>query len=113
MRFQPKASHFINGDYVEDTGGSPIDVIFPATAEVIARLHSASPAIIDLALNSAWDAQKAWAAMTGTKRGRVLRQAADIMRARNRELSILETHDTGKPLQETLVADASSGADAI
>jgi len=113
MRFQPKASHFINGAYVEDTKGSPIDVIFPATGEVIARVHSASPAIIDLALNTARDAQKAWAAMTGTERGRVLRKAADVMRARNRELSILETHDTGKPLQETLVADASSGADAF
>lgn len=39
--------------------------------------------------------------------------AADIMRARNRELSVLETYDTGKPLQETLVADATSGADAL
>ena len=46
--------------------------------------------------------------MSGTERGRVLRRAADIMRDRNRELSILETHDTGKPLQETLVADATS-----
>lgn len=51
--------------------------------------------------------------MTGTERGRILRRAADIMRARNRELSELETKDTGKPLQETLVADATSGADAL
>ena len=26
---------------------------------------------------------------------------------------MLETHDTGKPLSETLVADATSGADAL
>ena len=51
--------------------------------------------------------------MTGADRGRVLRRAAEIMRARNRELSELETRDTGKPLQETLVADAASGADAL
>ncbi|MFD0910754.1 betaine-aldehyde dehydrogenase [Ruegeria arenilitoris] len=113
MNVQPKASHFIDGEYVEDTAGTPIDVIYPATGEVIARLHSATPQIIEQALNSAKRAQKAWAAMTGTERGRVLRRAADIMRERNRELSILETHDTGKPLQETLVADATSGADAL
>ncbi|WP_170447440.1 betaine-aldehyde dehydrogenase [Ruegeria arenilitoris] len=113
MKVQPKASHFIDGEYVEDTAGTPIDVIYPATGEVIARLHSATPQIIEQALNSAKRAQKAWAAMTGTERGRVLRRAADIMRERNRELSILETHDTGKPLQETLVADATSGADAL
>ncbi|WP_170459710.1 betaine-aldehyde dehydrogenase [Ruegeria arenilitoris] len=113
MKVQPKASHFIDGEYVEDTAGTPIDVIYPATGEVIARLHSATPQIIEQALTSAKRAQKAWAAMTGTERGRVLRRAADIMRERNRELSILETHDTGKPLQETLVADATSGADAL
>ncbi|WP_170364090.1 betaine-aldehyde dehydrogenase [Ruegeria arenilitoris] len=113
MKVQPKASHFIDGEYVEDTAGNPIDVIYPATGEVIARLHSATPQIIEQALTSAKRAQKAWAAMTGTERGRVLRRAADIMRERNRELSILETHDTGKPLQETLVADATSGADAL
>ncbi len=113
MKFQPKASHFIGGAYVEDTGGAPIDVIYPATGEVIARLHSATPAVIEKALGAAKDAQKAWAAMTGTQRGRVLRRAADIMRERNRELSVIETHDTGKPIQETIVADATSGADAF
>ncbi|KIC38654.1 betaine-aldehyde dehydrogenase [Ruegeria sp. ANG-R] len=113
MKFQPKASHFINGEYVEDTSGAPIDVIYPATGEVIARLHSATPEIVEQALNSAKAAQSAWAAMSGTERGRVLRRAADIMRDRNRDLSIIETHDTGKPLQETLVADATSGADAL
>jgi betaine-aldehyde dehydrogenase len=35
------------------------------------------------------------------------------MRDRNHDLSVLETYDTGKPLQETLVADATSGADAL
>ncbi|WP_170430927.1 betaine-aldehyde dehydrogenase [Ruegeria arenilitoris] len=113
MKFQPKASHFINGEYVEDTNGALIDVIYPATGEVIARLHSATPEIVNQALNSAKAAQAEWAAMSGTERGRVLRRAADIMRARNHELSVLETHDTGKPLQETLVADATSGADAL
>ncbi|WP_170425882.1 betaine-aldehyde dehydrogenase [Ruegeria arenilitoris] len=113
MKFQPKASHFINGAYVEDTNGAPIDVIYPATGEVIARLHSATSDIVNQALTSAKMAQTEWAALTGTERGRILRRAADIMRERNRELSILETHDTGKPLQETLVADATSGADAL
>jgi betaine-aldehyde dehydrogenase len=43
----------------------------------------------------------------------VLKRAAEIMRARNRDLSVLESFDTGKPLQETLVADATSGADSF
>ena len=113
MLCQPKGSHFVEGAYVDDAEGAPIDVIYPATGEVIARVHSATPAIIDRALNAARKAQLAWAAMTGTERGRVLRRAANIMRDRNHDLSVLETYDTGKPLQETLVADATSGADAL
>lgn len=113
MKFQPKASHFVNGDYVEDTTGDPIDVIYPATQDIIARLHSATPAIVEHAIATAEAAQAEWAAMTGTERGRVLRRAADIMRVRNHDLSVVETHDTGKPIQETLVADATSGADAL
>ncbi|WP_166418379.1 betaine-aldehyde dehydrogenase [Cochlodiniinecator piscidefendens] len=113
MLYQPKASHFINGEYVEDTAGDVIDVVYPATGETIAKLHAATPAIIDLALNSAKAAQKEWAALSGTERGRVLRKASDMMRERNYELSVIETHDTGKPIQETTVADATSGADAL
>ena len=113
MQTQPKASHFINGEYVEDTNGTPIEVIYPATGEVIATVYAATPEIVDKAITAARDAQAGWAAMTGTERGRILRRAADIMRERNHDLSILETYDTGKPYQETSVADATSGADAL
>ena len=110
---QPEASHFVNGRYVEDTGGAVIDVVYPATGEVIARVHEATAAVIEEAIVSGRAAQAEWAKLSGTERGRVLRRAADIMRERNRALSVLETWDTGKPLQETLVADATSGADAL
>ncbi len=113
MTQQPTASHFINGAYVEDTSGAPIEVIYPATGEVIATVHAATPAIIEQALASAHAAQKAWGQMSGTERGRILRRAADIMRERNHDLSVLETYDTGKPYSETSVADATSGADAL
>lgn len=76
-------------------------------------MHSATPAIIEQALAAAEAAQADWAALTGTERGRILRRAAEIMRERNHDLSVLETLDTGKPYQETSVADATSGADAL
>ena len=113
MTTQPKASHFIGGAYVEDTAGTPIEVIYPATGEVIATVHAATPAIIEQAIEAARTAQIEWAKMTGTERGRILRRAAQIMRERNHDLSVLETYDTGKPYQETSVADATSGADAL
>jgi betaine-aldehyde dehydrogenase len=113
MQTQPVASHFINGEYVEDTGGTPIDVIYPATGQCIARVYGATDAVIEQAIESARHAQKNWANTSGTERGRILRRAADIIRERNRDLSILETYDTGKPLSETLYVDATSAADAL
>lgn len=110
---QPTASHFVNGAYLEDVEGDPIDVVYPATGDVIARVHAATTAVIEAAISAGRAAQPAWAAMTGTERGRILRRAADLMRERNHDLSVLETFDTGKPYQETSVADATSGADAL
>ncbi|MHA6325787.1 betaine-aldehyde dehydrogenase [Roseivivax sp. CAU 1753] len=110
---QPQASHFIDGAYVEDTGGDVIEVIYPATGAVIARVHQATDAVIEQAIASARRAQADWATWSPRDRGRVLTRAAQILRDRNRALSVLETRDTGKPLQETLVADATSGADAL
>ena len=113
MKAQPKASHFVNGVYLEDTAGAMIEVTYPATGEVIARLHEATPAVIEAAIASAVAAQKAWAATRPVERARILRRAADLIRARNDTLSLLETMDTGKPMQETTVADWPSGADAL
>lgn len=110
---QPEASHFIDGAYVEDTAGAEIPVIFAADGVEIARLHAGTPAIVDRALAVAQAAQKEWAKWSPRDRGRVLTRAAQIMRERNEELSQLETLDTGKPIQETRVADATSAADAL
>ena len=113
MKAQPKASHYINGRYVEDEQGASLPVIYPATGETIAALYSATPNIIELAIEAAREAQPAWARLRPVERGRILRRAADILRERNAELARLETLDTGKAIQETLVADAASAAEAL
>ena len=113
MHAQPRASHYIGGAYAEDDAGEPFESLFPATGEPIARLHAATPEILERAIEAAGKGQAAWAAMPGSARGRILRRAAAIMRERNEELSQLETLDTGKAIAETRVADAASGADAL
>ena len=110
---QPEASHFVDGDWLEDRAGAEIEVCYPGTGEVIAVLHEATPAVIEAALASARAAQASWAARRPVERGRILRRAADLIRTQGDGLARLETLDTGKPLQETLVADWPSGADAL
>lgn len=87
--------------------------INPATGEVLATLPIAGQAEVNAAVAKAAAAQKEWAKRTGTERGRILRRAAEILRERNDELAALETRDTGKPIQETLVVDVVSGIDCL
>jgi betaine-aldehyde dehydrogenase len=53
MNIHIKASHFVNGEFVEDTSGAPIEFVYPATGEAVGRLHEATPEIIERALASA------------------------------------------------------------
>lgn len=87
--------------------------INPATGELLAQIAVDGPAEVAAAVARASDAQKEWALLPGAARGRILRRAADILRARNLELAVLETRDTGKPIQETSAVDVLSGADCL
>jgi betaine-aldehyde dehydrogenase len=87
--------------------------INPATGEVLGYVSVAGPTEVNEAVRSAQRGQAQWAAMTGADRARVLRRAAQLLRSRNQELAELESRDTGKPIQETLVVDVISGADCF
>jgi betaine-aldehyde dehydrogenase len=93
--------------------GDSFATLNPATGEVLATLKVSGAAEIDAAVDAAQKAQRAWAAKTGTERGRILHRASQILRSRNAELAELETRDTGKPIQETNVVDVASGADCF
>jgi betaine-aldehyde dehydrogenase len=112
MKIEYKGSHHINGAYVEDTNGKPIDLIYPATGAVVGRLHEATPALIEQALDSAKAAQADWARTRPVERGRILRRAEQLLRARRDEIARIETIDTGRCLSETLY-DADGVADAL
>ena len=87
--------------------------INPATGEVLAEIAIDGPAEVAAAVARASVAQQPWASLPGAARGRILRRAADILRARNAELAELETRDTGKPIQETSAVDVLSGAECL
>ena len=109
MRAQPSGSHYIHGAFVAGTGEAHPS-LYPATGEPIAEVTWAAPAELEAAIASARDGFEVWRRTPPAERAQVLRRTADILRRDNRALSELETLDTGKPLQETLVADAASGA---
>ena len=100
---------------VEEAGpGAPVfDNVNRVYEEVISRVEIALEAEVERAIASAQGGFLRWSALSGAERGRVLGKAADILRARNRELAELEVQDTGKPIQEAEAVDVASGADCI
>ncbi|MBN3137843.1 betaine-aldehyde dehydrogenase [Pectobacterium punjabense] len=104
---------YINGTYADSTGNDTFDAVNPANGDIIAQLQSATAADVDRAVSVATAGQKIWGAMTAMERSRILRRAVDILRDRNDELALLETHDTGKPLSETRTVDIVTGADVL
>ncbi|HXH02759.1 MAG TPA: betaine-aldehyde dehydrogenase [Candidatus Competibacteraceae bacterium] len=104
---------YIGGGYVEATSGETFATVNPATNEVLCQVQQASAADVERAVASAREGFAQWSALTGAERGRILNRAAQLLRARNRELAELEVLDTGKPLQEAVAVDVLSGADCL
>ncbi|ODN69466.1 betaine-aldehyde dehydrogenase [Methylobrevis pamukkalensis] len=103
----------IGGRFLASRSGETFQTVNPATGEVLATLEIAGEAEVEAAVAAAARGQAVWGAMTGAERGRILKRVAELLRARNDELAVLETRDTGKPIQETSVVDVISGAECL
>lgn len=91
---------FIGGEWVAGTSGRTIDVIDPATGQVIKTIADASVTEGIAALNAAVAAQDDWAAAPPRARGEILRRAFDLLQDRRDDFAMLMTLEMGKPLAE-------------
>jgi betaine-aldehyde dehydrogenase len=105
--------NFINGEYYSNQSGEVLNVINPATGEVIYQVEIADEYIRKKAVISAEQGFILWSSMSNMERGRILNKAAFLIRQRNDDLAMIEVCDTGKPWQEASTVDILSGADAI
>lgn len=93
---------YIDGQWVSPAKGQTLDVINPATEEVIHRIGAATAEDVDKAVCAARRAfdVDGWPNATGAQRAHYLRAIADGIRARQPELARLEVLDNGKPFPE-------------
>jgi len=91
---------YINSQWVD--GKEHIDVLNPATEEVLASTPVASTQEIDHAMESARLAQVPWAALTGIERGNVLRRWGDLLAKNTERLGKIITEEQGKPLKDAV-----------
>ncbi|WP_407554044.1 aldehyde dehydrogenase family protein [Streptomyces sp. Pv4-95] len=75
-----------------------LNIINPATEEVVATVPTTSPAEVDAAVRRATAAQPKWAALAPGERARILRRFADVVEANIRPLAELELQEAGHPL---------------
>ena len=93
----PAFGQFIGGKFVPSTSTSTVDIVNPATEEVLTQVPAGTAEDVDAAVAAAVAAKDAWAATTPRDRAAVLLKIADIIEA-NRELfETLEAANTGKP----------------
>ena len=104
---------YIGGQAVDARSGVTFETINPATGRPLASVQVAGADDVDRAVGAAREAFAPWSQTTGAARGRILRRAADLLRARRDELARIEVRDTGKPIAEAIAVDVDSGADCL
>src|SRR5947207_6583450 len=89
---------FIGGEFVDAADGQTMDVIAPATGEVIASVPRCSADDVDRAVEAARAAFESWAEKTPKDRSELLHRMADVLDEHAEELAQLESVNVGKPL---------------
>ena len=94
---------FIDGREVPASQPELLDVLNPATGEVIAQIAHADEGDVDRAVQSARAAFESneWSSMSNRTRARLINKLADVFEAHLEEMYQLETANNGRSLNET------------
>ncbi|MFL6718029.1 MAG: aldehyde dehydrogenase [Burkholderiaceae bacterium] len=94
---------FIDGREVPASRPDTLDVLNPATGELLARIGHASDEDVDRAVKSAAAAfeSQEWSGMSNRTRAKLVNKLADVFEANLEEIYHLETLNNGRSLNET------------
>jgi succinate-semialdehyde dehydrogenase/glutarate-semialdehyde dehydrogenase len=108
----PDTQLFLNGEWRDSISKETLEIINPATEEVIGKVSHARKEDLDLALNAADNAFNEWKHVSAYDRSKILRKAADLVRSRADKIAMLMTLEQGKPLAEAK-GETLGAADSI
>lgn len=94
---------FIGGQIVPASRPELLDVLNPATGDVLARISHATEADVDRAVTNAHEAFEGaeWGGMAVRARAKLINKLADVFEANLDEMYQLETANNGRPINET------------
>src|SRR5688572_19418228 len=107
-----KPQLYINGEWVDSSGGATIEVEDPSSGKVISSFVEATDKDIDRAIAAARTAfdDGRWRNLPPLERERTMHKIADLIEAHADELAELEAIDVGKPKGMAAVVDVPGAA---
>jgi acyl-CoA reductase-like NAD-dependent aldehyde dehydrogenase len=104
----------INNEWRDASGGKTMEVVNPATEEVIATVASADKSDVDEAVKAARAALNGpWGKMSARERGRLVSKLADRLLEKADEVARLETLHNGKPIFESRQIEIPAAAECF
>ncbi len=97
-----EAAMLIGGEWRQAASSEELEVVNPATEEVVSSVPSGSSADVELAVETAKRALPEWAATDVEKRAHILSTAADLIEQNANSLAPVLTSEQGKPIAEAL-----------
>ena len=104
--------HFIDGEFVDSSGGGRFPVINPATGAVLCEVSAGESADIDRAVAAAKRCfvSRKWSRMAPRDRMAVLNRLSVLLEKNAEALALLDTLCMGKPIRDMLSIDVPSAA---
>jgi succinate-semialdehyde dehydrogenase/glutarate-semialdehyde dehydrogenase len=102
----------IAGQWCDAASGKTIDVVNPATGQVIGRVAHAGIPDLDRALAAAQRGFEDWRKVPANERATTMRKAAGLVRERASDIARLLTQEQGKPVGEARI-EVMAAADII
>jgi aldehyde dehydrogenase len=103
--------NFIGGDWVAPSKGDYFENPSPVTGRNFTEIARSTGEDVDLALDAAHGAKRAWGKTSVAERAVILNKIADRIEENLEMLAIAETWDNGKSVRESLAADLPLAVD--
>jgi len=100
LHIEPINSGVCYGDWVASPSGAELVSLNPTTEEPLARVRTAGPADYECVVSRAAEAFLEWRMIPAPKRGEIVREIANELRAHKDDLGALVTLEMGKILAE-------------
>ncbi|WP_433516728.1 aldehyde dehydrogenase family protein [Nonomuraea sp. CA-143628] len=89
---------YIGGAWTASVSGEPIEVVNPATEQIIDRVPAGAPDDVEAAVRAARSAFPSWSATSAAERGKLLAAAAELLTERAGDIAKTIATDMGSPL---------------